>query len=269
MEAATFTVREGTAPLFVSFPHIGTGIPDDIASDFVPRALALEDTDWHLDRVYDFLADLGVGTIMPVCSRYVIDLNRPPANERLYAGVNTTALCPTRFFSGDPLYRDGREPGEGEVARRLDRYWRPYHKALEAQLARIRAQHGYAMLFDAHSIRSQLPWLFEGRLPDLNLGTVGGASCAPSLREALGQSLKDFPAFTSVVDGRFRGGHITRHYGRPQDRVHAVQLEMCWSCYMEECAPYEPDAARLQRLRPVLESLISTLLAWGRQHGSD
>ncbi len=184
----------------------------------------------------------------------------------MYAAANNTELCPTRFFSGEPLYRDGQAPDDDAVQARLTRYWRPYHDALAAELARLKREHGHAVLWDGHSIRSVLPWLFEGRLPDLNLGTAAGASCAPSLRAVLTRALAAQDRYTHVVDGRFKGGYITRHYGQPQAGVHAVQLEMCWSTYMDEQPPYEVDPRRAAQLEPVLrallEALLETVLAW-------
>src|SRR5664279_6561718 len=182
MSDRVFTLARGSTPLLLSLPHVGTAIPEDLAPAFVPRALALEDTDWHLDEVYGFAQGLGASVLVPRFSRYVIDLNRPPENAPMYPGANNTELVPTRFFTGDPLYREGRVPDEREIGRRRETYWRPYHDALAAELARLVAAHGHAVLWDGHSIQAELPWLFEGRLPDLNLGTAGGTSCAPTLR---------------------------------------------------------------------------------------
>ena len=174
LETDTFTLWRGTGPLLVSVPHAGTAIPDDLRAAFVPRALATEDADWHLEKLYDFVRERGASLIVPRLARYVIDLNRPPDNAPMYPGANNTELCPTRFFSGEPLYREGQAPDAAEVQRRRARYWQPYHDALEAELARLQAAHGHAVLFDGHSILSELPWLFEGKLPDLNLGTEIG-----------------------------------------------------------------------------------------------
>jgi N-formylglutamate deformylase len=258
----THTLHRGSAPLLVSLPHVGTFIPEALRPRLAERALAAEDTDWHLDRLYAFARELGASVIVPRCSRYVIDLNRPPENTPMYAGANNTELAPTRLFSGEPLYLDGQAPSRAEVAERLARYWRPYHDALADELARLRQRHGHAVLWDGHSIRSELPWLFDGRLPDLNLGTASGASCAPSLRAALMQVLAAQERYTQVTDGRFKGGYITRHYGRPDAGVHAVQLEMCWSTYMDEQPPYEVDPRRAARLEPVLRALLQAALAW-------
>jgi N-formylglutamate deformylase len=256
------TLHRGTRPLLVSLPHVGTAIPSDLRPRLVERALAVEDTDWHLERLYAFAKELGASLLVPAHSRYVVDLNRPPENTPMYPGANNTELVPTRFFTGDPLYRDGLMPDDAEIVARREIYWRPYHDALAAELQRLRAEHGHAVLWDGHSIRSELPWLFDGRLPDLNLGTASGASCAASLRERLMQVLAGQSTFTHVTDGRFKGGHITRDYGRPADGVHAVQLEMCWSTYMAEDAPYAVDPAREARLVPLLRELLSTCLRW-------
>ncbi|HUG03108.1 MAG TPA: N-formylglutamate deformylase [Steroidobacteraceae bacterium] len=257
-----YALHRGNSPLFVSLPHVGTELPDDQRWRYVERAIGVEDTDWHLDRLYDFVRELGASLIVPRFNRYLIDLNRPSENTPMYPGMNNTELCPTRFFTGDPLYRDDSAPDAGEVARRIERYWRPYHEALRAELDRLRELHGHAVLFDGHSIKSELPWLFDGRLPDLNLGTANGASCASSLRSALARVLAGQSRFTQVVDGRFKGGHTTRYYGDPERKVHAIQLEMCWSCYLQETAPHAWDPQRAEAVRPVLRELIETMLAW-------
>ena len=265
-ETATFTLTPGTTPLLVSVPHVGTAIPEDVAAALVPRALAREDTDWHLAEVYAFARELGAGLLVPRFSRYVIDLNRPPENAPMYPGANNTELVPTRFFSGVALYRDGRVPDENEVARRRDAYWRPYHEALASELVRLRAAHGVAVVWDGHSIQAELPWLFPGRLPDLNLGTAAGASCAAQLRATLMDVLAAQSSFSHVTDGRFQGGYITRRYGRPAERIHAIQLEMALSTYMDEthaAYPVAPaDPLRLVHLRPVLRALLRTTLEW-------
>jgi N-formylglutamate deformylase len=265
-ETATFVLTPGTTPLLVSVPHVGTAIPEDIGAALVPRALAREDTDWHLDEVYAFARELGAGLLVPRYSRYVIDLNRPPENAPMYPGANNTELVPTRFFSGDPLYREGHVPDEAEVARRRDAYWRPYHEALAGELVRLRAAHGVAVVWDGHSIQAELPWLFPGRLPDLNLGTAAGASCAQALRATLMDVLAAQSRFSHITDGRFQGGYITRRYGRPAERIHAVQLEMALATYMDEthaAYPVAPaDPLRLSHLRPVLRALLRTTLDW-------
>lgn len=257
-----FTLHRGSTPLLVSVPHCGTLIPPDQRHRYVERAFGFEDTDWFLDRLYDFVRPLGASLLVPAHSRYLIDLNRPSENTPMYAGRNNTELCPTRFFTGEPLYREGQAPDGTEIRRRVERYWRPYHDALGAELDRLRARHGHAVLFDAHSIKSELPWLFEGTLPHLNLGTVDGASCAPSLRAALVDVLERQREFSHVVDGRFKGGHITRSHGRPADGVHAVQLEMCWRAYFDEAPPWRWSELRAAGVMPLLRALVDTMIGW-------
>jgi len=257
-----YSLTPGSGTLLISVPHVGTRIPPDLAPHYLPRALQVEDTDWHLEQLYAFATTMGAGLIVPRHSRFVIDLNRAPDNTPMYAGTNNTELCPTRFFTGDPIYHDGQAPDAAAIAQRRAVYWQPYHDAVTAELARIKSQHGHAILFDGHSIKSTLPWLFEGRLPDLNLGTADGNSCAPSLRAALSQVLQSQNHFTQVTDGRFKGGHITRHFGRPSEGQHAIQLEMCWSTYMAESPPYTVDASRAALLAPVLRALVQTMLDW-------
>ncbi len=258
----SLTLSPGHTPLLISMPHVGTAIPADQHERYVARALAAEDTDWFLDRLYAFARELGAGLLVPHESRYLIDLNRPSDNAPMYAGSNNTELCPTRFFTGEPLYRDGRAPDAAEIARRVQGYWQPYHDALNGELTRLRAEHGHAVLFDAHSIKSELPWLFEGTLPHLNLGTVDGRSCASTLRAALGAVLASQQRFSHVVDGRFKGGHITRQQGRPGDGIHAVQLEMCWRTYMDEGPPPSWNNARAAEVTPLLTRLVKILIEW-------
>jgi len=262
MQEPTYQFSRGSVPLLVSLPHCGELIPEALRDDYVPRALALEDTDWHLQRLYEFAWRLGASVLVPRFSRYVVDLNRPPDNAPMYPGANNTELCPTRFFTGDPLYREGRAPDDAAIAERTHRYWRPYHGALRAELDRLRAEHGHAVLFDGHSIKSELPWLFDGRLPALNLGTASGASCDPALRAALASVLEHQSGYDHVVDGRFKGGYITRHYGRPQDGLHAVQLEMTWACYMDEEPPFKYRKDRAEEVLPLLEDLLRTMRDW-------
>ncbi|MDO8769095.1 MAG: N-formylglutamate deformylase [Burkholderiaceae bacterium] len=256
----SFTLQRGTSAMLVSMPHIGTEIPLELQSAYVPRALAVEDTDWHLARLYDVLPDLGVGVLMPRYSRYVIDLNRPPDDVPMYPGTSNTELCPTHFFTGDVLYQQGYEPTLEERMRRRQAYWQPYHTALNAELQRIKAIYGYALLWDAHSIRSQIPWLFEGTLPSLNIGTAGGASAHPAIAAVLDQVCKTANTVTHVVNGRFKGGYITRHYGDPKNHVHAVQLEMCQELYMQEVPPFDYDRNKASQIQPLLKKMMVSVL---------
>lgn len=257
----TYTLYRGHAPLLVSVPHAGTEIPADQRPRYVERALEVEDTDWYLERLYAFVRELGASLIVPRYSRFLVDLNRPSDNQPMYAGQNNTELCPTRFFTGEPIYQDGQAPDEAEIRRRVQTYWQPYHDALRDELARLRAQHGHAVLFDGHSIKSELPWLFEGTLPHMNLGTVGGTSCAPALRDELAAVFASQTRYEHVVDGRFKGGHITRHFGRPGDGIHAVQLEMCWRAYMDE-SPRGWNDERAAEVTPLLRRLVQTMIDW-------
>lgn len=244
-----FSFKAGSLPLLVSMPHVGTDIPDEIARRMTPAALQKADTDWHLTQLYGFLEEMGASTLSARWSRYVIDLNRPPEDTNLYPGQDTTGLCPSDTFARAPLYQPGQAPAAAEVAERLQQYWQPYHRQLRAELVRLLHLHGRVVLWDAHSIASVVPRFFDGKLPDLNFGTANGLSCAPGLQQAVTQAALAQTQFSVAVNGRFKGGHITRHYG--QGEVHAIQLEMCQSLYMDESAPfgYRPDlAARVQGL---------------------
>ena len=253
-------LHRGTAPLLVSLPHDGTALPPDIAARMTDAARGVPDTDWHVSRLYAFASELGASILVPRYSRYVIDLNRPPDDASLYPGQNTTGLCPMQRFSGDPVYLPGQEPSEDEVRERVGRYWRPYHDALRAELERLRAQHGRVLLWEGHSIRgSDLPFLFEGRLPDLNLGTANGASCSPALQAKLEAALSAQSGYDWIANGRFKGGHITRHYGDPARGIDAVQLEISQRNYMDE-ASFEYDAVKATRLQAVLRKLLQAAL---------
>jgi N-formylglutamate deformylase len=259
-------LHPGTSPLLVSVPHAGTRIPHAMRGLFTAKALQVHDTDWHLDLLYDYVKTQNASLLVPLHSRYVIDLNRPPDGAAMYPGANNTGLCPETDFYGQAIYQPGCAPDAQQVAQRIALYWQPYHDAIARELARIKARHGYAVLFDGHSIKSQVPWLFEGTLPDLNIGTADGASCSANLRDAVAQLLARQSAFTHVMDGRFKGGYITRRYGRPAQGIHAVQLEMCWSTYMQETPPYVLEPQRHARIHRVLSDLTA-LLATVVPHG--
>jgi N-formylglutamate deformylase len=259
-----FRFKAGTLPLLVSMPHAGTDIPDDVAATLMPCAAARADTDWHLPELYGFLEEMGASTLSARWSRYLIDLNRPPENTNLYPGQDTTGLCPVDTFGRERLYQEGREPDEAEVKRRLALYWRPYHNQLRAELERLLAEHGRVVLWDAHSIASTVPRFFEGRLPDLNFGTADGKSCSQGLEGAMIKLVDSQDQFSFVFNGRFKGGHITRHYGNPAGGVHAIQLEMAQCLYMNEAAPfaYRPDLAG--QVQPLLRELLAAAAEWVR-----
>jgi N-formylglutamate deformylase len=256
----TYTLHRGTAPLLISLPHDGTAVPADIAAGLTESARRVPDTDWHVSKLYGFARELGASMIVPKYSRYVIDLNRPPDDVSLYPGQNTTGLCPHVQFSGEPVYRDGQGPDEAEVAERVERYWRPYHRALAGELQRIHAQHGRAGLWEGHSIKGVVPFLFEGRLPDLNLGTAGRTSCSAALQSRLESVLQSQDRHDFVVNGRFKGGYITRQYGDPAQNIQAVQLEISQRIYMEE-ETFAWDDAKAARTQLVLKDLLRQMLA--------
>lgn len=252
-------VRRGRGPLIVSIPHVGTHIPDELRDRFTPEALTRVDTDWHLDRLYAFAERLDATIICARVSRYVVDLNRPATGESLYPGMITTSLCPSETFRGEPLYPPGCEPGDAEVAQRVEAYWRPYHAALQEEIARARAAHPNVLLWDAHSIASLLPRLFAGKLPDLNFGTSDGDSCGDQVIAAAVDAARR-SSLTWVLNGRFKGGFITRKYGNPANGVHAIQLEMCQSLYMDEQAPFAWREDMASQVVPVVQACVQSAL---------
>ena len=263
-----FEFDEGTTPLLVSMPHDGTAIPEDLSRRMTAEARMVPDTDWHVSRLYDFAADLGASVIRATYSRYVVDLNRPPDGEPLYPGASNTELCPTLCFDMSPIYIEGDEPSESEIAGRRQRYWQPYHDQLSETLDLLRNRHGVALLYEAHSIRSEVPRFFDGKLPDLNLGTAGSESCEWSLEASLAGVLKRASTYTHAVNGRFTGGYITRHYGDPAKGVHAVQLEQAQCTYMEETHPFAYREDLAEGVRPVLRELLQTMLEWAARRSA-
>lgn len=252
-----FRFKPGTTPLLVSMPHVGTHIPQDLLARMAPVAARLDDTDWHLERLYDFLDGLGASVLAATHSRYVIDLNRPPDNTNLYPGQDTTGFVPIDTFHREPLYATGEEPAQAETDARLERYWKPYHAKLREEMQMLKAKHGYALLWDAHSIFSVLPRFFAGTLTDFNFGTADGRSCGPGIGEAV---LAQATGFSAVLNGRFKGGYITRTYGRPAEGVHAVQLELSEATYMDQTPPYAFREDLAARVRPVIRAAVETFL---------
>lgn len=258
-----YTLEHGHTPLLVSLPHDGTHIPEALRERMWPSAHTAPDTDWHVAQLYAFARELGASILCPSHSRYVVDLNRPPDDASLYPCQNTTGLCPTVQFSGEPIYRDGQAPDAAEIDERRRLYWQPYHDALETELARLRTRFGRVVLWDGHSIRGELPYLFEGRLPDLNLGTASGHSCSPGLQARLTTVLEQQDRYRHAVNGRFKGGYITRHYGAPEQGIEAIQLELAQSTYMDEASgQYLPERAQILQeivLRPLLETALAAV----------
>ncbi|HEY2662611.1 MAG TPA: N-formylglutamate deformylase [Caulobacteraceae bacterium] len=269
------SVQRGSAPLIISFPHTGTEIPPEIEQRLVSPWLGRKDADWWVDRLYDFAGEMGATLVRTAISRTVIDVNRDPSGVSLYPGQATTELCPTTSFDGEPLYRDGQAPSGAEIARRRETWFQPYHDALAAEIARLRAFHGAVVLYEAHSIRSLVPRLFDGPLPNFNIGTNSGASCDTALTSAV-EAACDASAFSRVTNGRFRGGYTTRHYGQPEYGVHALQMELACRGYMDDPAepptpgawptPYEP--ARAAHIRVALTQVIRACLTFAQSRQS-
>jgi len=248
----------GDSPLLISMPHVGTQLPEAVKNGLIPEALDLRDTDWHLPRLYDFARELGASVLSARYSRFAIDLNRPSDDKPLYQTA-TTGLYPDVLFDGTPLYQPGRTPDAAARQLYLQQIWQPYHDRIAAELARLKTQFGYAILFDAHSIKGEIPRLFDGLLPDFNIGTNNGAACAAALADRLA-AVCNAPGYRHVVNGRFKGGHITRHYGQPEQGVHAVQLELTQRTYMREAAPFDYLPQVADRVRPVLRRFVQALI---------
>jgi N-formylglutamate amidohydrolase len=257
-----FELHRGDSPLIVDVPHAGRHVPDAILARLAGAARALPDTDWHVEKLYAFVRSTGATLMCATHSRYVVDLNRDPGGAALYPGADNTELCPTRTFSNEAIYLPGEAPGAAEIAARRATFFDPYHAVLAGEIERVRARNGYAILLDGHSIASEVPRFFAGRLPDFNLGTAEGASCDADLQSLAGDVIGGAAGFSHVVNGRFKGGYVTRHYGRPREEVHALQLEMVQDAYMDERPPYRWDPARAAALARVLERLVIALAEW-------
>ena len=251
--------KRGDSPLVLGLPHTGTHVPDDILGNLNAEGRLLRDTDWHIDRLYDGLID-GATTVRATFHRYVIDANRDPSGQSLYPGQTTTGLVPLTTFDNAPIWRDGAEPDAAEIDRRARDFHAPYHAALAAEIERVKAIHGYAVLYDCHSIRSVIPWLFEGVLPDFNIGTNEGRTCAAAIEQAAFRAASA-TGRTHVLNGRFRGGWTTRHYGRPADRIHAIQMELAQSSHLaSEEPPFDLDADKTAILRNQLTDILTGIM---------
>ena len=258
MTAPVFEVRQGSSPVILGFPHTGTDVPADIWERLNDNGRILADTDWHIHRLYDGLLD-DATTVRATFHRYVIDANRDPDGSSLYPGQNTTGLVPESDFDGKAIWKAGAEPTEADIATRLAAFHAPYHAALAAEIARVKAIHGIAVLYDCHSIRANVPFLFDGRLPDFNIGTDMGKTCAAEI-EAATVDIAGTSGFTSILNGRFKGGWTTRHYGQPQTGVHAIQMELAQATHLTtEAPPFAYDTAKAEALRIPLKSILSRI----------
>ncbi|MEZ5872480.1 MAG: N-formylglutamate deformylase [Nitratireductor sp.] len=250
-------VRRGNSPVVLGLPHTGTHVPQRIFSALTPLGQTLSDTDWHIERLYDGL--LGDATsVRATFHRYVIDANRDPSGASLYPGQNTTGLVPLTDFDGKPLWHEN--PGDQEIEERRERFHAPYHAALQAELERVKSIHGVAILYDCHSIRSHIPFLFDGKLPDLNIGTNEGRTCATVIEKAVSGICANAPGYTSILNGRFKGGWTTRHYGHPEHGFHAIQMELAQSTHLQtEALPFAYDNVKAAALRTHLKTILETL----------
>jgi N-formylglutamate deformylase len=256
-----YSFHRGPLPLLVSIPHAGVDVPPSIRERFTAAGRDLPDTDWYVDQLYDFARELGASIIKANYSRYVVDLNRSPDSSALYAANATSPVCPTMTFSGAAIYSSAAAFSDAEIQPRIAEYWQPYHRRIAAELARIKAEHGRALLWDAHSIASEVPALFPGVLPEFNLGTRENASCPERVATSLVQLVKSESAFSAVLNGRFKGGYITMQYGRPADGVYAVQLELAQRTYMSESPRGDWERQRAQAAAACIERLLRSFVA--------
>jgi len=256
---AVFEVRQGSSPVILGFPHTGTDVPASIRERLNDNGRILADTDWHIHDLYEGLLP-DATTVRATFHRYVIDANRDPAGVSLYPGQNTTGLVPETDFDGQPIWKEGEGPTEADIAERLRAFHAPYHAALAAEIARVKAIHGVAVLYDCHSIRSHIPFLFEGRLPDFNIGTDTGKTCAPEIEQVTAEIAAAAEGYSHILNGRFKGGWTTRHYGRPEQGVHAIQMELAQSTHLAtEAPPFALDKAKADRLRRPLKTILERI----------
>ncbi len=250
-------VVQGSGPIVLGIPHAGTYVPEKIFGRLNDLGQSLSDADWYIDRLYNDLLD-DITIVRATFHRYVIDANRDPSGHSLYPGQNTTGLVPITNFDGQPIWHG--EPTREEIQQRCRDYHAPYHAALELQLQRVRAIHGCVLLYDCHSIRSEIPYLFDGRLPDFNIGTYGGKTCAGSVAHAVEEICRASHGYSTVVNGRFQGGWTTRHYGKPDENIHSIQMELAQRTYLEqEAAPFTYSDAKAEELRKTLKAILGAL----------
>ncbi len=254
-----FELHQGSSPIILGLPHTGTEVPADIWERLNSNGRTLADTDWHIHDLYAGLLD-DATTVRATFHRYVIDANRDPAGVSLYTGQNTTGLVPETDFDGNPIWNEGGEPTDADIAKRLQQFHAPYHAALSAEIARVKAVHGIAILFDCHSIRSHIPFLFDGALPDFNIGTDMGRTCDPAIETIVRDGAAEAQGYTSVLNGRFKGGWTTRHYGKPETGIHAIQMELAQSTHLAtETPPFAYDGDKASKLRIHLKDILQRL----------
>lgn len=254
-----FELRQGTSPIILGLPHTGTAVPEDIHDRLNDNGKILADTDWHIHDLYaDLLED--ATSVRATFHRYVIDANRDPSGTSLYPGQNTTGLVPDTDFDGKPIWKDGCEPTEADITHRLQTFHAPYHAALAAEIERVKSIHGIAILYDCHSIRAHIPFLFEGKLPDFNIGTDLGKTCDPAIERIAVEATGAAEGYTSILNGRFKGGWTTRHYGQPQTGVHAIQMELAQSTHLiTEAPPFAYDDNKAGQLRTHLKTILTRM----------
>jgi N-formylglutamate deformylase len=262
MQTQIYEFKEGNKPILLSMPHVGTQLQDDVLQYLTEDAKKLPDTDWHLDRLYDFADELGLHIIKPNYSRYVVDLNRYLDGAALYPSANNTELCPLTTFDFLPIYRKGFHLTDEEIQQRINNYWLPYHTKIQQMLGKLKQRYGIAVLFDAHSIRSQVPRFFTGTLPELNIGTYDGKSCAGELAQTVYRTLSQQAAHAVVLNERFKGGYITRAYGNPADNIHSIQLEISQKIYMQETFPYNYEEGKAASVKNLLRTVMRHIMDW-------
>ena len=254
-----FEVTEGNSPLILAMPHTGTYVPEGVLKHLNEAGRTLRDTDWHIEKLYQGLMP-DVTIVRALFHRYVIDANRAPTDESLYPGQNTTGLCPTTDFDGKPIYLDEQEPEPEEIESRRNEFHTPYHRAIAKEIERVHARHGLVILYDCHSIRSHIPFLFEGKLPDFNIGTNNGTTCAKSMEISTSDICSSAQGFSSILNGRFKGGWTTRNYGQPDNNIHAIQMELAQSTHLAgEELPFDYSPQIAANIRPHLKNILEEL----------
>lgn len=260
----SFRLIQPTAPkvpILLSVPHCGTEFPQELKGQYKQHLInAPDDTDWFVNRLYDFAASMGITMIHSTFSRWVIDLNRDPESKPLYTdGRIITALCPSTTFAGESIYNDERkEVDQAEVKRRLGIYYAPYHDQLAKKIFELKNKFGKVLLWECHSIRKFVPTVHTEKFPDLILGSNDGKSAAPGIIETTLEHLGKSP-FTLKHNHPFKGGYITRHFGNPSENAHALQLEMTKVNYMDD-SELNYDGARAEAVRKVLMKVFSELI---------